>query len=725
MRQLKLVCTLVALTAFTAVISSQTSSGHAVFEQALAKERVEGNLPEAIKLYERVVAEFASDRSLAARALVQIGLSYEKLGRDEAVRAYERLVRDFADQQDAVVQARARLAALQRPAQGAAAPATNTEIRALNQLVANGNGELLTVSPDGTKVAFLNYENGQNLAVYDLTTQQTTRLTDFDWSSGSFWMYDAAWSPDSRRIAYRKCPNNSADDLQACELRATALTGESSVITRTQAIAMRPGGWLPDGSALVVTLARPDRTGTVGLVPTDGGPFVPLRSFGGWLGRAAPLPSVAHDGRYIAFVDGSPGDIHVVSRDGRNAYRITDHPADDSYPVWSPDGRHLAFLSDRGGLPALWTVAIRDGQPTGEPVRIRDGMQGVYPVLGWTPRGLAYSQYQQTEDIHTVPVNPATGEPAGSPRLIPYRRTGHNILPEWSPDGRYLAFVTSTEPQRRTLVVLPSGGGEPREFPAPVSRLWTLRWFGDSRGLGIAGHDATGARQLFRLTLATGEWKTFPLAATELQWNGMYFDWNADGSKYFYSWQDAWAPSLITIVERDLDSDRERIVHRAKPTDPVDRYRGLRFSPDRRSLSFRSRAGLQVLDVETGQVRVLQDEVAGEPASPDRPAEVPTWSRDGRVLLVNRTLNRGTDKPTTDLRLVAVDGKEVRRIPLGADLTRLLSSSRSAPTPSIESMVWSPDGSRVALALRSTRLETFIIENPLELAGVVETTARK
>jgi tetratricopeptide (TPR) repeat protein len=112
MRHLKLVCTLVALTAFSAVISSQTSSGHAVFEQALAKERVEGNLTEAIKLYERVVTEFAADRALAARALVQIGLSYEKLGRDEAVRAYERLVRDFADQQDAVVQARARLAIL-------------------------------------------------------------------------------------------------------------------------------------------------------------------------------------------------------------------------------------------------------------------------------------------------------------------------------------------------------------------------------------------------------------------------------------------------------------------------------------------------------------------------------------------------------------------------------------------------------------------------------------
>ncbi len=45
-----LVWALAGVTVCSGVISSQTPSGHAVFEQALAKERVEGNLPEAIKL---------------------------------------------------------------------------------------------------------------------------------------------------------------------------------------------------------------------------------------------------------------------------------------------------------------------------------------------------------------------------------------------------------------------------------------------------------------------------------------------------------------------------------------------------------------------------------------------------------------------------------------------------------------------------------------------------
>ena len=257
MKHWRLITTVAAVAAFSAVITSQTPSGHAVFEQALAKERVEGNLPEAIKLYERVVAEFVSDRALAAQALVQVGLCYEKLGRDEAIRAYERLVRDFADQEDAVEQARVRLAALRRPAPGAPAAPTTPVVRAFPRV--DGANELRAFSPDGTKAAFLSYEKGQNLAVYDVASRQTTLLTNFDWSPTSAWVYYAAWSPDSRRIAYEQCNTRSSS---GCELRAATLAGQSTVVFRTEA-GMRtvPGGWLPDGSAIAVTLARLDRYG--------------------------------------------------------------------------------------------------------------------------------------------------------------------------------------------------------------------------------------------------------------------------------------------------------------------------------------------------------------------------------------------------------------------------------------------------------------------------------
>jgi serine/threonine protein kinase/Tol biopolymer transport system component len=609
------------------------------------------------------------------------------------------------------------LVALTRPGPRAAAGAVTPGVRAFPRV--DNDNEVLSLSPDGTKAAFMNYDKGQNLAVFDVTSQQTRLLTNFDWSPASSWVYRAVWSPDGRRIAYTQCPLQSQAG-SSCEVRAVTLAGASSMIVRSQSESelMWPDGWLPDGSAIVVTAVRRGRTATIGLVPSDGGPFVPLRPISGWTGRVPPRTSVSPDGRWIAFTEGSPGDIYVINRDGRAARRITDHPAEDRFPVWSPDGRYLAFMSDRGGSAALWMVAFKDGQ-AGEPVRVKDGMQDVFDLLGWTTGGLAYAEYQRTDDIYTVTVNPASGEPNSDLRLIPYRRTGHNIVPEWSPDGKYLAFVSSSssaldQPDRK-VVLLPSGGGEPREFPTPAQRLWTLRWFGDSRGLGITGHDARGDRTLFRLTLATGEWQTFPLRASpSLQFNGMYFDWNTDGSRYFYAWQDDYAPSELTIIERELQPDRERIVYRGKPEDVEDRFRGLRFSPDRRSLSFRGNGGIHLLDVVATRVRVVHDEVPGETRAAGSFTEGPTWSPNGRALLVHRS-DRDADRRDIELRLIPADGGAVRRIPFPAELTRLLSSGPGASRPTIQRVVWSPDGSRLAFALRASRVESFVIEDPLAL----------
>ena len=71
-------------------------------------------------------------------------------------------------------------------------------------------------------------------------------------------------------------------------------------------------------------------------------------------------PSWSPDGRRIAFTsDRDPGgdtDIYVIDADGSNLTRLITHRASDSKPAWSPDGRHIAFVSRRAGYPNIFVM---------------------------------------------------------------------------------------------------------------------------------------------------------------------------------------------------------------------------------------------------------------------------------------------------------------------------------------------------------------------------------
>src|SRR5512141_926069 len=96
------------LLAFLMVTSAAPAADTAndLFQQALVKERTEGNLPEAIKLYQRIVEKYPGNHKVAAEALLQLAGCQSKLGDVQARKSLERLVRDFADQKETVAEAR-------------------------------------------------------------------------------------------------------------------------------------------------------------------------------------------------------------------------------------------------------------------------------------------------------------------------------------------------------------------------------------------------------------------------------------------------------------------------------------------------------------------------------------------------------------------------------------------------------------------------------------------
>jgi len=87
-------------------------SADQLFEKGLYLEEAKGELQEAIDIYNTIVENKEADPSLQAKALLHMGLCFEKLGMKEAAKAYQRLVNTYPDQTELVALAKERLVAL-------------------------------------------------------------------------------------------------------------------------------------------------------------------------------------------------------------------------------------------------------------------------------------------------------------------------------------------------------------------------------------------------------------------------------------------------------------------------------------------------------------------------------------------------------------------------------------------------------------------------------------
>ena len=114
MRRQSLLGVVLALTLVIALSGYAQPRAGQLLQSGLYQEEVKGDPDEAIKIYERIVVKFPDDRPVVAKALLHIGMCYEKLGKQEALKHYQHLIKEFADQNDVAAQARGRLAAMER-----------------------------------------------------------------------------------------------------------------------------------------------------------------------------------------------------------------------------------------------------------------------------------------------------------------------------------------------------------------------------------------------------------------------------------------------------------------------------------------------------------------------------------------------------------------------------------------------------------------------------------
>ncbi|MBU4254795.1 MAG: tetratricopeptide repeat protein, partial [Acidobacteria bacterium] len=152
-------------------------SGQDLFQKALAKERAEGNLEEAIVLYQKVIDE-SQDTALKAQAQLRIGLCHEKLGQKnskQAQDAFQKVIDNYPMQSKEVKAANEKLSLLLR----AEAVISKEDKDFVIRKVFDGTGvgfEGGKPSHDGNNFAYTDWATG-NLAIYESATGNKRPLT--------------------------------------------------------------------------------------------------------------------------------------------------------------------------------------------------------------------------------------------------------------------------------------------------------------------------------------------------------------------------------------------------------------------------------------------------------------------------------------------------------------------------------------------------------------------
>ena len=167
---------------------------------------------------------------------------------------------------------------------------------------------------------------------------------------------------------------------------------------------------------------------------------------------------VASNRAQIVFVSerGGNTDIYVMDPDGKNQRSVTTHPAEDGLPSWAPDGKKIAFVSNRNeGYIQIWVIDA-DGK---NPIRLTHDVWDEQP--DWSPDGqkIAYqASRKKALNIekwnYEVYVMDADG--SNKRRLTHHPRfDGH---PSWSPDGKKIAFSSNREDNLAEIYVMDADG---------------------------------------------------------------------------------------------------------------------------------------------------------------------------------------------------------------------------------------------------------------------------
>jgi Tol biopolymer transport system component/DNA-binding winged helix-turn-helix (wHTH) protein len=265
-----------------------------------------------------------------------------------------------------------------------------------------------------------------------------------------------ALSSDGRFLAFVRylAPRNGQLLIQS--LDPGIVPDGDPVVVKSTALDPRSPVWLEDGRQLLFA----DPTGIFQWDRDRGA--TQIYASDGVLGSASAGPK--RDGKLplAVSVDKWDSDIWQISLNAEGtkatgqATILQRSTASDAHPDYSPDGRMIAFVSDRSGSGEVW-VADADGSNPRQ-LTHQGGHITSYPR--WSPDGTKIAYHARLPDVSEVYVVDAK---LGAPRQITHENPGM-ALATWSRDGKYL-YASTLVGGRGTEFRFPATGG-------PAERLW-------------------------------------------------------------------------------------------------------------------------------------------------------------------------------------------------------------------------------------------------------------